>query len=266
MLPTTSKVVAADAVGRLLEHRRNRVEDVARNRGDEGQDHQREHQPRGQHAIAERRPLEEKANARDVAKRIDKERLDIALHHRPEVIDAPDAVDDGWNSREELDRDADRSAQGQPAELRQEDRDAEPDRNGDQHGNQRRDKRAVDRGRGAELLLRRAPGVREEEAEAEFAKRRPGAEEQARPRRRARSTKTRIAAANVNKRKPLSESLSRPSARERSIGDAVGGARALQCGCGHRGSSALLLEALGRGDAPSWDASPLVGPLKLISA
>ena len=49
----------ADAVGRLLQHRRHRLEDVARDRGDERQDHQREHEARGQHAVAERRPGEQ---------------------------------------------------------------------------------------------------------------------------------------------------------------------------------------------------------------
>jgi len=37
-------------------------------------------------------------------KRADEEGLDVPLHHRPEIIDAPDAVDDRRYAREKLDR------------------------------------------------------------------------------------------------------------------------------------------------------------------
>ena len=150
------------------------------------------------------------------------------------------------NPREELDCDPDRPAQRQPAEFRQKNRNAEPDRNGNQHRNHRCDKRAVDRGRGAELFLRRTPGVREQEADAEFAERRPGADEQG-----DQNAKEEHQNQNRRAERQQAEAVVRefePTERARAVHRrAVSGARALQCGCGHRGSSAALLRKLGGG-------------------
>ena len=85
---------AADAIGRLLEHGRNRLEHVARDRGDEGQYHDREDHAGGQHADAVRRPFEERGQHRNVAERVDQERLHDPLQERREDEQAPDAVND----------------------------------------------------------------------------------------------------------------------------------------------------------------------------
>ena len=109
---------AADAICGLLEHGRHGVEHVARDRGDERQDHHRQNQPGGQDAVAERRTLEQDPDAGNEAERLDQERLDIGLHERLEVIDAPDAVDDRGNAGEQFDRDADRAAQRRAGRVR----------------------------------------------------------------------------------------------------------------------------------------------------
>ena len=66
---------AAEPVGGFLEHRRNRVEHVARDRGDERQHHDREDEARGQHADAVGRTGEQRRQQRDVAEHRDQERL-----------------------------------------------------------------------------------------------------------------------------------------------------------------------------------------------
>ena len=63
-------------------------------------------------------------------------------------------------------------------EFGQEYRDAQPDRNADQHRDDRRHQRAVNRRGGAETLLGRAPGVVNEEIQAEMPERGPRADEQ----------------------------------------------------------------------------------------
>ena len=58
---------AAQRVGRFLQQRRHGQEHVARHRGDEGQDHDRQDEAGGQHADAERRAREEQPNSGDGA-------------------------------------------------------------------------------------------------------------------------------------------------------------------------------------------------------
>ena len=141
--------------------------------------------------------------------------------------------------RQKLNRDPDGTAQGQPAELGQENRNAEFDRNGNQHGDQRGDEGAVDRGRRSVLILWRAPGVREQEADAEFAERRQGAKEQG-------DHNSEEEHQNENRRaeRQQAEAVVRefePTERARAVDRrTMGGAGGLQCGCGHRRSSASL--------------------------
>ena len=58
---------AAEAIGRLLEHRRHRLEHVARDRGDERQHHDGEDQAGGQHADAVGRTGEQRGQHRNFA-------------------------------------------------------------------------------------------------------------------------------------------------------------------------------------------------------
>ena len=164
---------------------------------------------------------------------LDEEGLDIALHHGAEIIDAPDAVDDRGNSREELDRDADRPTQRRPAELRQEHRDAKADRNRDQHGDQRGDEGAVNRRRRAEFLFGRTPGVGEQKADAEFPERRPRANEQGDqdPEQEHKNENRRAEGQQAEAVVGEFEPPKRAGAIHRR---AVGGAGGLQCGCRHR--------------------------------
>ena len=64
------------------------------------------------------------------------------------------------------------------AKLGQEHRDHQPDRHGDDHRNQRGDDRAVDRGQRAEILGDRVPALADQKSRAEFAERRPGADDE----------------------------------------------------------------------------------------
>ena len=90
MLPTTSKVVAPTPSAASSSTGGTSVENVARHRGDEGQDHQREHEARRRPpAVAKRRPREQKANSGNVPEGVYEEGLDVGLHHRSGIIDAP---------------------------------------------------------------------------------------------------------------------------------------------------------------------------------
>ena len=197
------------------------------------ENHQREHEPGGQHAVAERRPLKQIADDRHVADRVDEEGLDIGLHHRPEIINAPDAVDDRGNSGEKLDCHANGPAQRQPAELGEEDRDPKADRNRDQHGDHRRHQGTVDRRRRAEFLLGRTPGVGEQKADAEFAESRPRADEQ-------RDHDSEQENKNEDRRAERKQPESgvgefQPGERAGAVDRrGAGGARGLERGCGHR--------------------------------
>ena len=90
---------AADAIGRFLEHRRHRLEHVARDRGDEGQHHDGEDQAGGEDADAVGRAGEQGADAGNIAQGVDQERLQGLLQERREHEQAPDAVDDARGCR-----------------------------------------------------------------------------------------------------------------------------------------------------------------------
>jgi hypothetical protein len=91
---------------------------------------------------------------------------------------APDAVDDAGNSRQQLDGYADRTAQPLRAQLAQEQRDQHAHRHGDQHGDQRRDKRAVDRRQCPETLRHRVPVLIDQKRRTEGPQGRQTAERQ----------------------------------------------------------------------------------------
>jgi hypothetical protein len=108
---------AADAIGRLLEHGRNGIEHVARDRGDEGEHHDRENETRGQHSDAVGRAGKQRRHYGDIAERRDQERLQGLLQERREYEQAPDAVNDARDARQELDGDADGPSQPHRTQL-----------------------------------------------------------------------------------------------------------------------------------------------------
>src|SRR5262252_281979 len=163
---------AADAVGRFLEHGRDGIEHVARDRGDEGEHHDRENEASGQHADAIGRAGKQRRQHRDIAESRDQERLQGFLQERREYEQAPDAIDDAGNTRQELDGDPYRPTQPQGAQLGEEHGDQQPDRDRDQHRDERGDEGAVDRRQRAEFLRHRVPALLDEKIQPEGAQRR----------------------------------------------------------------------------------------------
>src|SRR5262245_22028359 len=111
---------AANAVGGLLEHGGDGVEYVAGNGGDEGQNHDGQDEARGQNADAVGRTGEQRRQHGNAGKRIDEGRLQRLLQDGGEYEEAPDAIDDARDAGEQLNGDADRTAQPQRAELGEE--------------------------------------------------------------------------------------------------------------------------------------------------
>src|SRR5215471_7705479 len=159
---------AADAVGGFLEHGRNGIEHVARDRGDEGQHHDRENEAGSQHADAIGRAGKQRRQHGDIAESRDQERLQGLLQEGREYEQAPDAIDDAWNTRQDLDG----PSQPHGAQLSEKYGDQEPDRHRDQHRDERGDKRAVDRRQRAEFLRNRVPALLDEEIQTKGTQRR----------------------------------------------------------------------------------------------
>ena len=82
----------------------------------------------GEHADAVGRAGEQRADSTGTSpNRLIMNGCKVSLQERREHEQAPDAVDDAGNAGQQLDRDADRPAQPERAQLGQEHRDAEPD-------------------------------------------------------------------------------------------------------------------------------------------
>ena len=169
---------APEPIGGFLEHGRHRLEDVAGNRGDEGEHHDGEDQARGKHADAVGRTREQRVEPGHVAEQLDQRRLQRALQEWCEYEQPPDAVDDARDSGEQLDRDPDRPPQPKRTQLGQEHRNQKADRNGDHHGDQGSHQRPVDRGKRPELLGDRIPPLAGQEIEPERRQRRQRAGDQ----------------------------------------------------------------------------------------
>ena len=171
---------AADAIGGFLQHRRHGLEHVDRNRGDEGQHHDREDQRGVEQAEIGRRAGEDRAEHRHAVEQADHERLKTIGQERAEHEEAPHAVDDRRDAGEQFHRDADRAAQPLRTKLGQEDRNAETDRNRDHHRDEGGDQRAVDRTKCTQhrRIVGRRPARGEQEGEAILLHRRPGADDQ----------------------------------------------------------------------------------------
>ena len=163
---------AADAIRRFLEHRRDCLEDVARDRGHEWQDHNGEDQSGGEHADAVRRSGKQRRDPRHVAERFDQEWLQRLLQERREDEKSPNPVDDAGDAGEQLDGDADRPPQPLRAQLGEEECDHQSDRDRDQHGDERGDEGPVNRRQCAEFFGDRIPTIGGQESEAESPKRR----------------------------------------------------------------------------------------------
>src|SRR5262249_3822498 len=97
-------------IGGLLEHRRRRLEYVARNRRNERERHDREDQPGGQDADAVGRAGEQGGEDWDVAKAVNERRLQGALKERRKYEQAPDPIDNARDAGQQLNRNADRAA------------------------------------------------------------------------------------------------------------------------------------------------------------
>src|SRR5215470_11145505 len=93
----------AETVCALLEDRRHGLEDVAHDRRNERQNHDRQYEAGSQHADAKRRPGEQRAKSRNLAERADQVRLYILLDERGEYEEPPNAVDDAWDRGQQLD-------------------------------------------------------------------------------------------------------------------------------------------------------------------
>ena len=95
-------------------------------------------------------------------------RLDVVAENRREHEQAPHAVDDRRNRRQQLDRGAERPLEDDRAHLGEEQRDAEAHRHADGERDRRGHQRAVDRRQRAEVHRHRIPGVGDEKAESEL--------------------------------------------------------------------------------------------------
>ena len=163
---------AADAVGGFLQHGRHDIEHIARDRGDEGEHHDREDQARRQDADAVGRASKQRRQHGDIAEDGNQGWLQGLLQERREYEQAPDAVDDAGNAGQQLNGDPNGPPQPHWAQLGQKHSDQQPDRDRDQHRNKRRDEGAVDRRERAEFLHNRVPALLDKEVEAESAERR----------------------------------------------------------------------------------------------
>ena len=105
--------------------------------GDERQHHDGQHQAGGQDADAERRTLEQPADAGQRSEVLDQPRLHVPLQDGREHEQAPDAEDDAGHGGEQLHRDADRALQPGRTQFGEEQRNAEAGRHRQHHGDQR---------------------------------------------------------------------------------------------------------------------------------
>src|SRR5215472_10033099 len=126
----------------------------------------------GQHDDAIGRAGKQRRQHGDIAESRDQERLQGLLQEGREYEQAPDAINDAWNARQELDGDPDGPSQPHGAQLSEKYGDQEPDRHRDQHRDERGDKRAVDRRQRAEFLRNRVPALLDEEIQTKGTQRR----------------------------------------------------------------------------------------------
>ena len=155
----------AERIRALTLRARHRLQHLARDRRRERNDHDRRgSRPADSMPTPSGGPLKSGSARSPVGQR----RLERA-NRRHEHEDAPQAVDDRRNRREQLGQEDERLPQPVRAELGDEDRDAERDRRRDEQRQDRRVERAPDERQRAELAGDRIPDLRAPEVEAELA-------------------------------------------------------------------------------------------------
>ena len=141
---------AAKPVGGLLQHGRHGVEHIARNRRDEGQDHDGQNERGVEQAQVARGTGEDHIQDGDILHRVGDGGLDGVGQHGAQHEEAPHAVDDGGNARQQLHRHAHGAAQPLGAKLGEEDGDAKPHGHGDEQRDERTHQGSIDGAKAAE--------------------------------------------------------------------------------------------------------------------
>ena len=162
-------------VAGLLGHTRDHEQDVAREGGDEREDHDRQDEAGGQDREAA--ALKGVAGAQEgqlAQPALGDRRRHAFLHERHEHEETPHAEDDARDRGEHLDRGAQHARRPRRHELREQQGDDERERNGDDHGDERRQGRTGERRERAVTAAARRPRDGGQEAQAELPDRRPG--------------------------------------------------------------------------------------------
>ncbi|MNE19509.1 hypothetical protein D3C80_1125960 [compost metagenome] len=153
-------------------------EHVAHYGGDIRNNHNRQDHPGSQNTDTERRAREQLTDNRNAGQHLANRGLEIFGKQRGEHEQAPHAINDTRDRRQQFNGDTQRAPQPVWCQLGQEQRNAEADGYGDNQCDQRGDDGTVDRYQGAKLLSRRVPFFGPQEGETEFLYARPGGEDQ----------------------------------------------------------------------------------------
>ena len=135
----------ADAVGRLFHHHRRLLKHITHYRGNVRNDHDGEDDARGQDTDTERRAGEQRANERNIGEHIAHRLLEISGEQRGEDKQAPHAVNDTRDSRQQFNRNTQRALQPVGGQLGQEQGDTKAHRHRNQQGDKRGHQGSVDR-------------------------------------------------------------------------------------------------------------------------
>ena len=169
---------AAEAERALLEDDRNRQKHVPHRRGDEGDDHYRQHHGRGEDTRIARCRAEHTRQAGDLTESGGEKWLDRMPDGRRQDEEAPHAVDDGRHGGEQLDGGADRPAHPIRRQFREEECDAKGEWHCHDEGKDRAHNCSVNRHQGAETLGDRVPSGRAQETQTKGTECRQAAFEQ----------------------------------------------------------------------------------------
>ena len=150
---------------------RHRHQDIAGDGGDEGQDHDRQDQPCGEHS----HPVGGPGKERDEPQGLSQAGSEVIPDDGSQHEEPPQPVDDRGNRRQQLDQESDDRAHRPGGHLREEDGDPDSHRRCNEERQGRGDGGAVDERRCAKVPGHRVPHPLDEEAESEAGKRQPGA-------------------------------------------------------------------------------------------
>src|SRR6266702_4774487 len=168
----------AEAVTRLLQYVRYRLEHVTHDGRNEGYHHDYQHDGGGQNTDSKGWTLEQLADHGQGSEPFDEPRLHVPLQQRRQYEQAPDAEDDARHGGQELDGHTHGPLEPRGRQLGEEDGNAETDRDGDDHGQERSHHRSVHRRQRAVLVGDRIPDLACQEGELEVRKGWPRAFEQ----------------------------------------------------------------------------------------